>query len=90
MWFIVPVAFLLLAVLIGSAFAGGIYTLVLVPIVVIVAVVVGVSVMLRRSRGQHARELGHAGWAPTPGGGSEGEAAAGGANEGRAATGDPE
>lgn len=67
MWFIVPVAFLVLAVLIGSAFAGGIYTLVLVPVVVIVAGGVGVTLMLRRSRARPSRKLGTTGWAPTPG-----------------------
>jgi len=74
MWMIVPLIVLLLFVAIGGVVVGGIFADVLIPIVVIVAIGIGVMVSLRRSRGagRPPADPGSAGWPPSVGSGATG------------------
>jgi hypothetical protein len=75
MWLAFPLLFIIVFALIGGFLAGGIWTEILIPVVVIVALVITGGVVMRR-RPRHPGEApqgpGSAGWPPSVGGGASG------------------
>lgn len=74
MWLIFPLVLLLFAV-IGGFLAGGIWTEILVPVIVFIGLVIASSfVMRRRPRrpGEAPQGPGSAGWPPSVGGAASG------------------
>ena len=75
MWLAVPLLLVLVFALIGGFLAGGIWTEILIPLVVIVALVITAGVVMRRRPhrpGEAPQGPGSAGWPPSVGGGAAG------------------
>lgn len=75
MWLAIPLVLVLFFMLVGGFLAGGIWTEILIPIVVIVALVITAGVVMRRRPrrpGEPPQGPGSAGWPPSVGGGASG------------------